>query len=797
MQDANIRQGFILNKATFNQQGKTFVELWVKTDTGTIRLITAPQQPTCFVALSELDKLQRVTEDRISHLSFSDDNFKTLEQLKVVTVKTHTEQAMQQLRQLAQSHAITLFEADIRVADRFLMERFIYGSIEFIHPASNTNVTIDTIENAQVRPCEYRTIFDAISIDIECNEHEELFSIALAGNAINEVLLIKPPSFSVEQIIAEHSNQYTLTVVEDEQSLLHLFNKRIRDNDPDIILGWNVKQFDMAVLARRMKYCNVKFAIGRQARNAKVREWEDQTIVDVPGRCVIDGIESLKTMTFQFDSFSLDSVSSALLGEHKLIQDDNKLEAIKKLYLNNPIALCNYNFKDAVLVNRIQEETQFIDFLALRGTLTGLDLNRPGGSVAAFLNVYLPRLHRKQYVSGVRPENGGLASPGGYVMRSQPGLYEDVLVLDFKSLYPSIIRTFKIDPLGLAEGLIAPDTAIEGFKGAQFSRDEHFLPDIIENLWRQRDEAKKNKDAPRSQAIKILMNSFYGVLGSGGCPFYDPRLASSITLRGHEIMQQTAAWIEELGYTVIYGDTDSTFVHVEGNNNLGSPKETGTQLADIINSKWHELLRTNYDIDCHLEIEFESHFSTFFMPTIRGSSEGSKKRYAGLKSIVVDGALKEKLVFKGLENVRSDWTNLAKAFQYALYQKVFAGEPVEGFIQQTIVDIKNGKVDEELVYKKRLRKPLSSYVKSLPPHVKAARLTDAMRKEKNLPLRYQSNTSISYVITTQGPQTIDYQFAPLDYDHYIDKQIKPIAESILPLIGLSFEAITTDQMSLF
>ena len=141
--------------------------------------------------------------------------------------------------------------------------------------------------------------------------------------------------------------------------------------------------------------------------------------------------------------------------------------------------------------------------------------------------------------------------------------------------YPSIIRTFKIDPFGLAEGLKSPETAIEGFKGAVFSRESHFLPSIIENLWLQRDEAKKQKDAPRSQAIKILMNSFYGVLGSGGCPFYDPRLASSITLRGHEIMQTTAGWIEELGYTVIYGDTDSTFVLVEGNDALGTPSETG------------------------------------------------------------------------------------------------------------------------------------------------------------------------------------------------------------------------------
>ena len=110
------------------------------------------------------------------------------------------------------------------------------------------------------------------------------------------------------------------------------------------------------------------------------------------------------------------------------------------------------------------------------------------------------------------------------------------------------------------------------------------------------------------------MNSFYGVLGSGGCPFYDPRLASSITLRGHEIMQTTAGWIEELGYTVIYGDTDSTFVHVEGNDALGTPSETGLELASIINRKWTELLKSQFDIDC--QIEFESHFSTFFMPTI-------------------------------------------------------------------------------------------------------------------------------------------------------------------------------------
>ncbi|WP_338518730.1 DNA polymerase II [Alteromonas gracilis] len=798
MKKASLEQGFILSKGTFTRDGKVFVELWVKTNTGCARLISEPQQPTCFIKMKEQERLRNALGNLRGNVLFSNDDFSTLDQKNVVTIKVPTESHMRKLRQLAQQQGVTLYEADIRVADRYLMERFVYGAIEFLVPDISTSKDGNLIiENAQIRPCQYRPTFSTLSIDIECDENESLFSVALAGNDISEVILVQPASLANKVVQDDSNSAYTLTVVDNEKTLLHLFFERISSYDPDVILGWNVKQFDMAVIARRASFNNVKFSIGRHQREAQVREWEDQTLVDVPGRSVIDGIESLKTMTYQFESFSLDYVSESLLGENKLIQDSNKLDAIKHLYYNDPISLANYNYKDTVLVNEIQEKTQFLDFLALRGTLTGLDLSRPGGSVAAFLNVYLPKLHRNGYVAGVRPENGGLASPGGYVMHSKPGLYKDVLVLDFKSLYPSIIRTFKIDPMGLAEGLKSPDTAIEGFKGAVFSRDSHFLPDIIENLWLQRDEAKRQHDAPRSQAIKILMNSFYGVLGSGGCPFYDPRLASSITLRGHEIMQTTARWIEELGYTVIYGDTDSTFVHVEGNNAFGTPKKTGKKLADIINTKWHELLQSQFNITCHLEIEFESHFTTFFMPTIRGSSQGSKKRYAGLKSEVKEGKETSTLIFKGLENVRSDWTELAKQFQYTLYQKVFNNEPFKEYIKGTLVDIRQGKLDDQLIYKKRLRKPLTSYTKSIPPHVKAARLADALYEERGEPLRYQTKTVIPYVITVKGPQTTDTATAILDYEHYIEKQIKPIADSILPMVGSNFEQLTNQQLNLF
>jgi DNA polymerase-2 len=289
------------------------------------------------------------------------------------------------------------------------------------------------------------------------------------------------------------------------------------------------------------------------------------------------------------------------------------------------------------------------------------------------------------------------------------------------------------------------------------------------------------------------MNSFYGVLGSGGCPFYDTRLASSITMRGHDIMQTTAKWIEEAGYQVIYGDTDSTFVWLDGEYTAQQATQIGQSLALDINQKWQHNIQQIHQLDCDLEIEFETHFCQFLMPTIRGSELGSKKRYAGLKT-TKDG---DELVFKGLETVRSDWTQLAKGFQLTLYKMVFAGQNVHDYVQQIIEDTRSGKLDQQLIYRKRIRRRLDLYVKNVPPHVKAARLADQQNAALGKTLRYQHKAWIAYVITINGPQPIEYLTSQIDYDHYVDKQIKPIAEGILPFIALSFEDMTSQQMGLF
>lgn len=780
-------EGFILTARSIERHGKTYIECWFVTENGVVKATSNSQQGLFFILQSDAAEVtQLLTKNGIEH-SYNSLALKTFEHQDVGGLYFDRNNSLYRAKTLTKQLHIRCFEDDVRLTERYFMERFVYGSAAFSGKQIVNKLKPAEVTDIQCKPSQFVPKFTLLSIDIECSEQGELFSIGLASDAEKCVLMIGESEPGEDWIVW----------VDNEKTLLQQLVIQVKHFDPDIIIGWNVVNFDFRLLIKRAALHGVELALGR---DNQAMTWRDarnevnQGFVSLSGRVVVDGIDALKTATYHFDSFSLENVAQTLLGKGKKTENvDDRLAQIEYDFKHNKTELANYNLQDCQLVLDIFAHTKVLDFLTLRSQLTGLELDRMGGSVAAFINLYLPKLHRAGYVSPNRPQDGGLASPGGYVMSSKPGLYQHVLVLDFKSLYPSIIRTFKIDPLGLVEGLASPDEAIEGFKGAKFSRDKHFLPDIITSLWQQRDEAKKNLDAARSQAIKILMNSFYGVLGSGGCPFYDTRLASSITMRGHDIMQTTAKWIEEAGYEVIYGDTDSTFVWLDGEYSSQHAMQIGQSLALEINQKWQDNIQQSHQLDCDLEIEFETHFSQFLMPTIRGSELGSKKRYAGLKTNK-DG---DELIFKGLETVRSDWTQLAKEFQLKLYTMVFAGQNVQDYVLKIIRDTRLGKLDEQLIYRKRIRRRLDLYVKNVPPHVKAARLADQQNQALGKTLKYQHKGWISYVITINGPQPIEYLSSQIDYDHYVEKQIKPIAEGILPFIDLSFENMTSQQMGLF
>ena len=343
--------------------------------------------------------------------------------------------------------------------------------------------------------------------------------------------------------------------------------------------------------------------------------------------------------------------------------------------------------------------------------------------------------------------------------------------MDFKSLYPSIIRTFNIDPLSFTKEetkdvVIAPN-------GAKFKNEEGILPSLIETLWNQRDLAKKENDLLASYAIKILMNSFYGVLANPNCRFFSVEIANAITHFGQFLIKLTTKEVETLGYKVIYGDTDSIFVDVNAKD-LDDANKKGDEIQKFVNDFFNEYVTREYNRENKMELEFEKVFKKLMMPKARGSEEGSKKRYAGL----IEKKGKDNLEFTGLEFVRSDWTESAKKFQLKLLDLVFHDKPFDSFIQNFVKELKEGKHDEDLVYRKALRKDVSEYTKTTPPHVKAARLLDKI--ESNI---------IKYYQTIDGPQPLQKLTSQIDYNHYIEKQIKPIAETILTFENKHFDDV--------
>ena len=765
--------GFLLTRHWRDSGQGVELILWAHSPEAPLRLVFHDQRSVCFIATETALDPQCLPGLIFERKSLA---LHGLDGPKVDGLYFRHQRDLQRLREHANQADIPLYESDIKPHDRFLMERFITAPLE-VHGAPIRKPGYLEFVNPSVRPAAFEPDLSYVSLDIETDGSDgEIISMAISNSVHEEIFM--------QGAAAEWETEQPIRWFDNEQRLLEGFLDVFKTLDPDLILGWNLINFDLDYIERRCRHYRLPFALGRGCDKARILQPQQAgqvRIASLPGRVALDGIDTLKAAFWRFDSFELGNVASQLLGRKKLIEaSENKIQSIRDLFRDDRSALAAYNLEDCRLVEKIVKKTDLINFAMQKAVMTGLPLGRQGGSVAAFDNLYLPKLHRAGVVAhDVGAFRFNASSPGGYVMDSQPGLYENVLVLDFKSLYPSIIRTFYIDPFGLA---YPSEDPVPGFLRAYFSREKSLLPEIIAELWQKRESAKHNHNSPLAQAIKIIMNAFYGVLGSTGCRFFDPRLASSITLRGHEIITRSRDQIEAQGFRVIYGDTDSLFVLLGSDYDETQAQERGKALAASLNHWWAQTLLTEHRLDSYLEIEFETHYIRFLMPTIRGSESGSKKRYAGY---VRNSQGAFDLVFKGLESVRSDWTPLAQSFQRELYRRVFFNEPYVQYILDIVERLKSGEYDKQLVYRKRLRQSLDAYRRNIPPHAQAA-------KKMEKPGRW-----ISYLITHSGPEPLSALNSPIDYQHYLDRQLAPVANGILHFLGDSFERITADQLALF
>ncbi len=666
---------------------------------------------------------------------------------------------------------VILYESDINPVERFLMERFVAGGFEASGSISNHDGTL-FLRNPVIRGTDVKPSLQVLSFDIETDTATgQIYSIACSGKT--DAVFIIGKEEAAEPVI----------FCSNEKELIQRFFRHVSDQNPDILIGWNVINFDLQKILERCTHLNIPFDLGKDSGSRIIQNRPGtDLLVRIPGRIVMDVPTMLRANYFTFEEYSLNFVASEMLNRTKLIEKsgEEKIAEINRLFNEDKPALAQYNLEDARLTLEIFNKAGILPNAVERSKRSGHLLDRTGGSVAAFDYLYLPRLHRLGIVAAnaadIPAPSGPL--PGGYVLEPVPGIYENVLVLDFRSLYPSIILTFKIDPLGFH---IKSKDRIRTPAGTSFSNETSILPEIIGQLLEARAKAKKDNNPYLSQAIKILMNSFYGVLGAQGCRFFSSELATTITRTGQYILKETINHIESTTpYRVIYGDTDSLFVLI-GPGKENKATDIGETLSEQITSWLAVYLKSNFGVTSALHLEFETHFRHFLMPSVRGGTYGSKKHYCG--SILENGEMK--LIFKGMESARSDWTDLAKNFQNELIRRVFSGLPVHDYINDTVNRVKKGIFDNQLIYKKRLRKNLDEYTVNVPPHAQAARL-----------LKTPSHI-IRYYITTSGPQPLENLSSPIDYDHYIDCQLKPIADSILEFTGTSFDNIISGQLDLF
>ncbi|HET9694646.1 MAG TPA: DNA polymerase II, partial [Steroidobacteraceae bacterium] len=683
------------------------------------------------------------------------------------------------LRDRLHAAAIDTFEADVRFAARYLIDRDVKGGCVIAGEPKSGGKVHWIFDNPTMRPAPDVSIDPRVlSFDIETtSSSDRLLAISIYGLGVDEVLIVD----SGDRAMPERSVR-----CEDEYAALSAFCERVQACDPDVLTGWNVVDFDLAVLARIAARVGHPFELGRDGGPMRLRAAQNyfgSGQASIPGRLVLDGIDLLRGAFVRMDDYSLDAVARAVLGEGKAVTGDvrDRVAEILHNYRHDLPAFALYARTDARLAHDILRKLNLVPLAYARTRLSGMTPDRVAASIASFDFLYLSELRRLGIVApSVRSDEARLsvAQHGGHVLEPVAGLHDNVWVFDFKSLYPSVIRTFNVDPLSYV-GTPAPGADLIETPGGCFRRDPAILPRMLDELFPRREAARQRGDDVAAHAIKILMNSFYGVLGTPACRFYNPALANSITGLGRELLLWSKHWFEQAGYLVLYGDTDSLFV--QAGSDAESASRLGREMAASLNADLSQYVAARWRVQSRLELKFEKLYLKLFLPLARGSTRGASKRYVGLRH----GTGLDQLEFIGMEVVRRDWTALAKQVQLELYRRLFAGQAVDEYLADVVRRVRAGTLDDALVYRKNLRKGTEDYTATTPPHVAAARKSTR-----------PSERMISYVMTVAGPEPADEVKNALDREHYVTRQVQPVAEPVLATLGLDFETVIGDQRQL-
>jgi DNA polymerase I len=582
----------------------------------------------------------------------------------------------------------------------------------------------------------------------------------------------------------------------DDETVLRDFLTFIgAEFQPDIIVGYNSDGFDWQYLKERAKLQGIRLDVGVDGSAVQFERGGMLPGVNIAGRLNVDLFKLAKRDLGSVKVKRLENVAEFLGVMNKNNRVNLSPREITECWLNpSPSARERlYEYAQADAVSTLGIATKVLPLQIELSKMVGYPLDElakmgRGRQVEAFLTA--EAFKRGELVP---PKRGAEKTyEGGFVLPPEKGLHEDVIALDFSSMYPTIMISFNISPDTFVDSKAAEeDVYIAPEVGHAFRKEpDGFFKSIMSDLIARRKDIKnemksydKTSDEYRlldiqQQSIKILTNSFYGYTGWSAAKFYKRECAEATTAWGRYFIKQAISMVEEFGFKVIYSDTDSIFAKLTDSGITDRRGETLKKAKEISERISNEL---------PLELEIQDFFKAIFFT-------GKKKRYAALTD-------KGEIVVRGLEVRRGDWCEIAKEVQTEVIRLILVEKDPKRaveYVKRVIQDLKEGEIPlDKLIIHKTITRKLNGY-ETKQAHVVAAERALASPSR----IIYEVGSKIPYLVI-KGPGTTSDRAFPadiiersegneiyaagvkyqVDVEYYTQHQVIPVAHRVLQLFG--------------
>ena len=698
--------------------------------------------------------------------------------LKITTVIPETvREYREKVREIPEIREV--LEADVRFALRYMIDKdikpFRWYKIEVEETEDNSfrteKVYIVKSDPIEIEGSARLSDFRVLAFDIE------VYNPAGTPRASKDpIIIIGLMDGGFDQIVSQDKS---------DREVIAGFIEKVRELDPDIIVGYNNNRFDWPYLVERARLWGLKLDIGRKRNSEPTTSVHGH--ISIPGRLNVDlydfaeevpeiKMKTLEEVADYFGVMKIDEREHVGWFEIPGLWDggESGRERLKR-----------YNKDDVVSTYGLAEK--FLPFGIQLSSLTGIPLDQVVAASVGFRLEFF--LMRQAYKHGELVPNRSERKPESYkgaiVLKPRPGVHENIVVLDFTSMYPSIMIKYNVGPDTLirdenydGEYYVAPDV------GHKFRKNPPgFFKTVLETLLKTRRNIREQlkkipKDHPdyevlneRQKAIKVLANAAYGYMGWQAARWYCKECAEAVTAWGRHNIVSAINKAKELGLEVIYGDTDSLFI-----------KNEPEKIVEFIS--WvEEVLGFDIKVD-------KVYKRVFFTE--------AKKRYIGLTD---DGTTD----VVGFEAIRGDWAEVAKEVQFTVAKLILEEGKTEKaieYVRKLIGELKENKIPfEKLIIWKTLTKRIEDYEVDA-PHVRAA------KKYVEAGIKVTPGDKIGYVVV-KGAGKISDKAVPyfmakiedLDHNYYVDHQIIPASLRILQYFGVSESTLkniaTKGQKSLF